>query len=118
MDHQLVANSLLGIPRFKTYLDAAGGDPVRGFELYQWAMQMSGALHAQLSFIEIAVRNSIDPLLGQWNAAQGSPFTSEWTRIQGAAPALYGILGKPLLTARRYATQEAPCLAGQVSRWG
>ncbi|WP_051662404.1 MULTISPECIES: hypothetical protein [unclassified Microbacterium] len=55
--------SLLGSARSGVYLTAAAGDAARAGELYMWSTQVSGALHAQLSYVEIAVRNAIDPVL-------------------------------------------------------
>lgn len=97
--------ALLGPARLATYLNAADGDLQRAQDLYLWATELSGALHAQLSFVELAVRNAIDPRLAAWNTAQG--FGADWTADRGAAPLLYELLRKPLTEARSRAAREA-----------
>jgi hypothetical protein len=97
--------TFLGPARLATYLNAADGDLGRATDLYLWVTELSGALHAQLSFVELAVRNAIDPRLAAWNAAQGFP--SDWTSDGGAAPLLYELLGSQLQTARKWAGKEA-----------
>lgn len=95
----------LGQARLSTYLAAAGGDAGRAADLYLWATELSGALHAQLSFVELAVRNAIDRQLVTWNDAQG--YGPGWTADGSAAPLLYQILRKPLNDARTWADKEA-----------
>lgn len=102
---QRALEAFLGQARFATYLDAAGHDVARAQDLYLWATELSGALHAQLSYVELAVRNAIDAQLSAWNAAQG--YTSEWTAVGGAAPELYSLLRRQLATAREWAEREA-----------
>jgi hypothetical protein len=97
--------TFLGPARLSTYLSAAGGDADRATDLYLWATEVSGALHAQLSFVELAVRNSIDRRLVEWNDAQGHG--PEWTGDGRAAPLLYQLLRKPLRDARTWADKEA-----------
>lgn len=46
--------ALLGAARLRTYASVTGGDLARAGDLYLWATQLAGALHAQLSFVEIA----------------------------------------------------------------
>lgn len=98
--------SLLGSARSGVYLTAAAGDAARAGELYMWSTQVSGALHAQLSYVEIAVRNAIDPVLASWNAAQPG-LGRDWTDEHGAAAPLYGLLKDALSVARKNAVKES-----------
>lgn len=97
--------TFLGPARLTTYLSAAGGDAERAADLYLWVTELSGALHAQLSFVELAVRNAIDRRLLEWNDDQGHG--AEWTADGCAAPLLYQLLRKPLRDARTWAVKEA-----------
>lgn len=99
--------ALLGKARLEPYLKAAGGDASRALELYLWATELAGALHAQTSFVEVAVRNAIDARLSEWNDAQGPEYTAAWTADGATAPLLYGLLGGELRTARSWAGKEA-----------
>ncbi|GAB3306055.1 Abi family protein [Pseudoclavibacter terrae] len=96
---------LLGAARLATYMNAATGDAQRALDLYLWATELSGALHAQLSFVEVAVRNAIDPQLASWNVTQNKG--SDWTAPGQAAQLLYDVVGKPLSQARDFASKEA-----------
>lgn len=106
MVSQSALGALLGQARLATYLQAAGGDVDRAADLYLWATELSGALHAQISFVEIAVRNAIDPQLATWNSAQGPDFGPDWTRAFGAAPLLYTLLKSELRSARTWAQKD------------
>ncbi|WP_336624978.1 MULTISPECIES: hypothetical protein [unclassified Microbacterium] len=96
---------LLSAPRFTPYLTASNQDDDAAWELYSWATELSGAMHAQISFVEIAVRNTLDRELSRWNASQGGPV--EWTAEHGAKGDLYGLLGKELREARARARKES-----------
>lgn len=98
--------ALLGDARAHAYLSAARGDAAKASDLYMWATQVSGALHAQLSYVEIGVRNAIDPVLAAWNASQPG-FGPDWTAEHGTAVPLYGILKRALAVARKNATDES-----------
>lgn len=98
---------LLGSARFQTYIDAAAGDLERAGELYAWGTSLSGAWHAHIGYIEVAVRNAIDRELRPWNAAHSGPYSEDWTVEHGAAQPLYGILAKPLREARDTSVREA-----------
>jgi hypothetical protein len=73
---------LLSPARMAPYLAESKGDLERAADLYLWATELAGALHAQISFVELAVRNAIDPHLGAWNVAKGGP--PEWTNRRAA----------------------------------
>ncbi len=106
MQDQRTAEIMLGTARLQPYLNAAAGDYERAVELYLWSAEISGALHTQLSFVEIAVRNALDPVLADWNTAQGVSYGRDWTAQDQAAPLLYDIIQEPLNRARRWARKE------------
>jgi hypothetical protein len=98
---------MLGTARLQPCLGAAGGDVERAIELYLWSAEVSGVLHTQISFVEIAVRNALDLILADWNEAQGGQYGRDWTIEGQAAPTLYDTIGGPLRRARRWAQTEA-----------
>ncbi|ROQ02166.1 Abi-like protein [Rathayibacter sp. PhB93] len=91
--------ALLGRTRFDIHLGAASGEYERAVELCQWATRVAGALHSQLLFVEIAVRNAMDRELRTWNADRGSG--PDWTSPHATGDPLYSLLRAPLTTARR-----------------
>lgn len=105
MTEQPTIEALLGKARLDTYLSAASGNIERATDLYLWATQLSGALHGQISFVEIAVRNSLDLQLSQWNSLAGHG--SDWSAESKTADPLYQLLGDNLRKARARANREA-----------
>jgi hypothetical protein len=108
----MMIKAFLGARRLKPYLDAGGGDIQRASDLYQWNMKLGGALHTQISYVEIAVRNSIDEALANWNSIQPRPdgsgsFGREWTAQDGAAQPLYSLIKNHVKLARAHAKKEA-----------
>ena len=68
-------------PRFQTYLAAANQNPQKALDLYQWNIEAAAAVTSTLSIVEVALRDTIDKQLRQWNIANGG--TDEWiTRPQ------------------------------------
>lgn len=63
--------------RFGPYLRAAGGDDVKGLQLYHWNMRVSAALYETLHIVEIALRNTIDEQLSAWNQTQTNSATGQ-----------------------------------------
>lgn len=96
---------MLSGARLEPYLTAASGDIERAADLYLWINEVSGALHSQLAFVELAVRNAVDPPLRAWNFAQG--FGEDWTAQGQTADPLYRLVGKGLTDARTRAAKEA-----------
>lgn len=96
---------MLGGARLQTYLKAAGGDIDRATDLYLWVNELAGALHSQLSFVELAVRNAVDPRLRVWNAEQG--YSADWALPGQAAEPVYRILRTPLADAQERAEKES-----------
>ena len=67
--------SHISAPRFQTFLDLAGGDPILALDLYQWNIRASGAVIASTGMVEVQLRNSFDQALRQWNSLQRHPRT-------------------------------------------
>ena len=105
----------LGSARLATYLAAAENDHGRAQDLYLWVTELSGALHAQLSYVEVAVRNAIDVQLMTWNDAQGCG--REWTAPGQTAAPLYQLLRTALSEARQRAQREAEQRHPQHARY-
>lgn len=58
----------LSEPRLSVYLHAAGGDPWQAYELYLWNANLAQVLLRDISFFEVALRNSHDRCMtDQWN---------------------------------------------------
>ena len=69
--------------RLAPYLAVAGGNRRDAVRLYQWNIDLSGAVYQALHIVEVVLRNAIDSELGAWNARQvdnstGSPRGTEW----------------------------------------
>jgi hypothetical protein len=58
------ARAWLSEPRYKRFLDAAGGDHERAVALYEWHAKLSVASFGLLHHFEVLVRNAIDHALG------------------------------------------------------
>lgn len=106
MKNQEAKIALLGAARLQPYLDSAG-DIERAFELYLWATEVAGAVHAQLSFVEIAVRNALNFTIAHWNEDQGEEFGRDWSLDHQAAPELYSLMKNELKKARANALKAA-----------
>lgn len=97
--------------RFDTYRRCASND-AEAFDLYCWNLQLTGAVFEMLGVVEIAVRNSIDRELRQWNAAQPQrsgedPYNEEW--LKHPAPPLYSLLN----TTTRYGDSRSTYTAAK-----
>lgn len=69
--------------RLSPYLAATHGDGARAVELYQWNVELSGAVYECLHIFEVVLRNAMDRQLCIWNATQsnrqtGIQLSSEW----------------------------------------
>lgn len=107
MEDQDARVAFLGTARLDPYLAAAAGDLERAFALYLWATEAAGAMHAQLSFVEIAVRNALDPVIADWNETQGVDYGRAWALEHQAAPQLYSLMKRELSRARSNAVKAA-----------
>lgn len=55
----------LSEPRYSVYASAANGDPQRAYDLYLWNANLSQVLLRDISFFEVALRNSQDRCLSE-----------------------------------------------------
>jgi len=60
----------ISAPRLGPYLAVAGGNTREALRLYQWNIDLSGAVYEALHVFEVFLRNGIDQRLSEWNAAQ------------------------------------------------
>ncbi|MCY1718467.1 Abi family protein [Microbacterium sp. SL62] len=109
-------SQLLSQSRLSPYMSEAGTNQDRAWDLYLWATQLTGSLHAQISFVELAFRNALDRTLGDWNVAQGGD--REWTLEGNAIDPLYSTLRGDLIEARKRATKESVARAAGHPRRG
>ena len=58
-------------PRLRTYLNAAGQDPELALDLYQWNIDAAAAVAGTLAIVEVALRDTIDQRLREWNVLKG-----------------------------------------------
>lgn len=65
----------LSEPRFGVYLTAAGQDPGRALDLYEWNAAVGAAMLRDLAHLEVGLRNAYDRAL-----ADHGPFHPHWTR--------------------------------------
>ena len=54
---------LLSTPRLSTYAAACNGDIKQAVELYQWNLEVSGAIFPSIHYFEVALRNTMDTRL-------------------------------------------------------
>lgn len=76
-------SAALSAARLGPYLTLTGGSVQSAVRLYEWNMELSGAVYETLHIVEVALRNAIDQRLSQWNAAQvdrrtGQLHSPEW----------------------------------------
>ena len=90
----------LSDPRFKTYIQAAGGSEKQALLLYLWNIEMAGAVAATTGMVEVQLRNSINSRLQTWNASQpindpnrSCAYTRNW--LKDPAPRLRQIISPP-----------------------
>lgn len=65
----------LSQPRLAPYVAAAGGNIKDGLRLYQWNIDLSGAVYEALHVFEVVLRNAMDIQLSAWNATQTNAAT-------------------------------------------
>lgn len=96
-----------GPVRLAPYLKEAGDD-AEATELYLWGGDLAGALHSTIAFVEVAVRNSLDAQLAEWNAEQVGEPGRYWALRGCSAPVLYELIGaKRLKFAQESAEKES-----------
>lgn len=113
---QAALRRALGSARYNAYLAEAGGDPSLAADLYTWNIELSGAWHAHLSYVEVTLRNAIDNELRLWHVQGGH--SGEWTQRGNALKVLYNVFHSPLKNARRNALKEADQRPHRHPRFG
>lgn len=67
--HSAVAGSITST-RLAPYLAEARGSVQDAIRLYQWNIEVSGAVYELLHFFEVALRNTMDAQISVWNSTQ------------------------------------------------
>ena len=112
---------VLSASRFAPYLAETDNDHELAMELYRWGVELAGSWHSHISYVEVAVRNSIDRQLRHWNSQQthyGSRLSEEWTGEHNTAVPLHHILASGLASARIYASKEVERRSPRHPRYG
>lgn len=72
--------------RLAPYRAVAGGDDEAALALYEWNIELAGALQGPLGIAEVAVRHAIDTRLGEWSDQHTG--SREWVNHVAAIPYL------------------------------
>lgn len=96
--------------RLAPYLRATSGRTRGAIRLYQWNIELSGAVYELLHFFEVALRNAMDARLCEWNAAQtnvdtSQPYARDW--LMDPAPLLRRLTRGDIDEATRRATNAS-----------
>lgn len=70
-------------PRLSPFIAVADGNIREALRLYQWNIELSGAVYESLHIFEVFLRNAVDNQLQVWNAQQvdrisGQPHSCDW----------------------------------------
>lgn len=89
---------------------ATEGNRRNAIRLYQWNIELSGAIYQALHVVEVVLRNAIDTQLCRWNATQIDPTTglprgSDW--LLDPAPLLRRLVRDKELEAARTRAENA-----------
>ncbi|MCL2780070.1 MAG: hypothetical protein FWD74_01005 [Actinomycetia bacterium] len=98
----------LSTPRLGPYLTAAGGNIQAAVRLYEWNVELSGAVYEALHVVEVVLRNALDQQLSAWNANQtdrhsGRPHSPDW--LTDPSRLIQRLLGADLPRAHTRARQ-------------
>lgn len=93
----------LSVPRLGPYLAATGGYVQDALRLYEWNVELSGAVYEVLHIVEVVLRNAIDRQLAAWNVTQADASTGRqhaagW--LMDPSRLLVRLLGQDLVKAR------------------
>ncbi len=91
--------SRLSHARLRPYLKKSNEDPHSAMKLYQWNIELSGAVYETLHRVEVIFRNALDEQLSIWNASQvnqqtGQSHSSDW--LLDPSHLLQRLLGKDI----------------------
>lgn len=103
--HAVVATKISG-PRLAPYIAATDGNVRRALTLYQWSVELSGAVYECLHRFEVILRNALDEQLCRWNSVQrdrhtGRSHSSDW--LMDPARLLRRLAGDDIRKAARRA---------------
>jgi hypothetical protein len=92
----------LSEPRLRPYLAATNGNVKEALRLYQWNIDLSGAVYETLHVFEVVLRNAMDAQLSIWNATQTDASTRrahalDW--LMDPAPLLIRLAGADIAQA-------------------
>ncbi len=104
--HHTVVAAKLSSPRLAPYLAATGGNVRQALRLYQWNVELSGAVYECLHRFEVVLRNALDEQLCRWNTTQrerqtGRLHSSDW--LMDPARLLNRLAGDDIRKASRRA---------------
>lgn len=99
----------LSRPRLGPYLAASGGSTKAALRLYQWNIELSGAVYEALHIVEGVLRNALDAELVKWNAGQidrgtGNAHSADW--LMDPARLLRRLCGDDITKATDRAARE------------
>ncbi|WP_433162220.1 hypothetical protein [Kribbella sp. CA-247076] len=82
-DHHALVAAKLSSPRLAPYLTATQDNVRQALRLYQWNIEVSGAVYECLHRFEVILRNALDEQLCRWNKTQrdrrnGRQHSSDW----------------------------------------
>lgn len=72
---QVVRREHITWPRLAPYLAESEDDVGQALRLYDWNVELSGAVYEVLHRFEVVLRNAIDQQLRAWNSTEVSPLT-------------------------------------------
>jgi hypothetical protein len=105
--HHAAVAAKISAPRLAPYLAATKGNVRHALRLYQWNIELSGAVYESLHRFEVVLRNALDVQLSTWNATQrdratGRQHSSDW--LTDPARLLGRLVGKDIRKAKSRAT--------------
>lgn len=98
------ANELFGKAKIDSCVCAVGGSLGSGIELARQNMRFSGALHSQLGYVELAVRNASDVQIRNLSLRECG--TECWTAESSTPDLVYKLINKNIRDARRLAIEK------------
>ncbi|HEX3829287.1 MAG TPA: hypothetical protein VHV82_18650 [Sporichthyaceae bacterium] len=113
----------LSEPRLRPYLAATNGNVKEALRLYQWNIDLSGAVYETLHVFEVVPRNAMDAQLSIWNATQtdastGRAHALDWLMDPAprSADSPAAILPRPPIEPTRRSEQESRAAGCRATR--
>lgn len=105
INHAAVARRLTP-GRLTSYLTATSGDLPAAIELYDWNVEVGGAVHEDIGRLEVVFRNALDEALVAFGYSQG--WSTAWYRHAAIFPGKHGQRAlENIQSARTAATRRA-----------